>query len=57
MEPPNITVTMATELDLKSIFRMRHEVYATELGQHAENDSGRMSELALRYGECVTIEL
>ena len=44
MECPNITVTMATELDLESIFRMRHEVYATELGQHAENDSGRLTD-------------
>lgn len=31
MESPNITVAMATESDLESIFRMRHEVYATEL--------------------------
>ena len=44
MECPNITVTMATEADLESIFRMRHEVYATELGQHAENDSRRLTD-------------
>ena len=44
MECPNITVAMATELDLESIFRMRHEIYATELGQHAENDSGRLTD-------------
>lgn len=44
MEYPNITVTMATESDLESIFRMRHEVYATELGQHAENDSRRLTD-------------
>ena len=44
MECPNITVAMATELDLESVFRMRHEVYATELRQHAENDSGRLTD-------------
>ena len=44
MECPNVTVAMATESDLQSIFRMRHEVYATELGQHAENVSGRLTD-------------
>jgi len=44
MESPNITIAIAAESDLESIFRMRHEIYATELGQHAENDCGRLTD-------------
>ena len=39
-----ITLAMAAEQDMDAIFRMRHDVYATELGQHAENDNGRLTD-------------
>lgn len=39
-----ITLAMATDQDLDAIYRMRHEVYATELGQHAENENSRLTD-------------
>ena len=39
-----ITLAMATDQDLDAIYRMRHEVYASELGQHAENENGRLAD-------------
>ena len=35
-------LAVASEADRDVIYRIRHRVYATELGQHAENDSGRL---------------
>ena len=34
----------ATAEDREAIYRSRHAVYATELGQHPENDEGRLSD-------------
>ncbi len=41
---PRITLTMATAEDMDAIFRMRHRVYASELGQHEENAEGRLQD-------------
>jgi histidinol-phosphate/aromatic aminotransferase/cobyric acid decarboxylase-like protein/GNAT superfamily N-acetyltransferase len=42
--PPRerITLALATEEDREVIYRLRHDVYARELGQHARNDEGRL---------------
>lgn len=39
-----MTVALATERDMNAIFRLRHEVYARELGQHPENVDGRLTD-------------
>ena len=39
-----LTIALATACDMNDIFRMRHEVYARELGQHPENVDGRLTD-------------
>lgn len=39
-----LTVALATACDMNDIFRLRHEVYARELGQHPENVDGRLTD-------------
>ena len=39
-----ITLSVASGQDMDAIYKMRHEVYATELGQHEENPAGRLSD-------------
>lgn len=39
-----ITITLADEQDRENIYTMRHLVYASELGQHAENEAGRLTD-------------
>lgn len=41
-QTPRIVLTMAAPEDMDAIYRMRHRVYATELGQHEENAEGRL---------------
>jgi histidinol-phosphate/aromatic aminotransferase/cobyric acid decarboxylase-like protein/GNAT superfamily N-acetyltransferase len=36
------TLARATEAERETISRLRHEVYAAELGQHAPNETGRL---------------
>jgi histidinol-phosphate/aromatic aminotransferase/cobyric acid decarboxylase-like protein len=36
------SISLADEHDREIIYKMRHEVYARELGQHAENTEGRI---------------
>ncbi|HSL29513.1 MAG TPA: aminotransferase class I/II-fold pyridoxal phosphate-dependent enzyme, partial [Anaerolineales bacterium] len=43
-QPTKFSITFADELDREVIYRMRHEVYARELGQHAENKEGRITD-------------
>jgi histidinol-phosphate/aromatic aminotransferase/cobyric acid decarboxylase-like protein/N-acyl-L-homoserine lactone synthetase len=38
------TLTVATPDDREQIYRIRHRVYATELGQHAENAAARLTD-------------
>jgi histidinol-phosphate/aromatic aminotransferase/cobyric acid decarboxylase-like protein len=44
--PPigRLTLREGTDRDRPAIYRLRHEVYATELGQHAENPQGILSD-------------
>lgn len=39
-----IVLRLATETDREEIYRLRHAVYAAELGQHATNGDGRLSD-------------
>jgi len=39
-----ITVRLATPQDREEIYRQRHEIYAHELGQHAANQAGALSD-------------
>jgi histidinol-phosphate/aromatic aminotransferase/cobyric acid decarboxylase-like protein len=39
-----LVMRMADERDRETIYRMRHEVYAAELGQHSRNEAGRLTD-------------
>jgi histidinol-phosphate/aromatic aminotransferase/cobyric acid decarboxylase-like protein len=39
-----VTICVAGELDREAIYRIRHEVYASELAQHSKNPSGRLTD-------------
>ena len=39
-----ITLRLATDRDRETIYRLRHEVYARELGQHPANDAERLTD-------------
>ncbi|HSL43717.1 MAG TPA: histidinol-phosphate transaminase [Anaerolineales bacterium] len=41
-QPTKFSISLADEHDRQIIYGMRHEVYARELGQHAENSQGRL---------------
>jgi histidinol-phosphate/aromatic aminotransferase/cobyric acid decarboxylase-like protein/GNAT superfamily N-acetyltransferase len=38
------TLSLATDEDREMIYRLRHDVYACELGQHAVNGNGRLTD-------------
>ena len=48
-----IKLAMATDQDMDAIYRMRHEVYATELGQHAENEDSRLTDSLDRFNSYI----
>src|ERR1041385_4861711 len=39
-----ISICLANEQDREVIYKMRHDVYARELGQHLENKEGRLTD-------------
>ena len=39
-----MVVRLATERDRETIYRLRHEVYASELAQHSTNSAGRLTD-------------
>ena len=39
-----ITIAMGVDDDMEGIYRLRHEVYASELGQHRENEDGILTD-------------
>lgn len=41
---PPISLCVADERDRECIYALRHQVYARELGQHMENEAGRLSD-------------
>jgi len=41
---PRFEIALATEADRPAIYRLRHEVYAREIGQHAVNAQGSLTD-------------
>ena len=39
-----IVLRLATATDREQIYRLRHDIYGRELGQHAVNGDGRLSD-------------
>jgi hypothetical protein len=39
-----VAIESATPADRERIYQLRHVVYASELGQHRENDAGRLTD-------------
>src|SRR5437660_3883332 len=39
-----ISLALANEQDREKIYRIRHAIYARELGQHAVNETGRLTD-------------
>jgi histidinol-phosphate/aromatic aminotransferase/cobyric acid decarboxylase-like protein len=46
-------ISMATQADRPGIYAMRHDVYAVELGQHAQNPEGRLSDSLDTFNEYI----
>src|SRR5580692_3286798 len=54
ISPPRKTrISMATQADRPGIYAMRHDVYAVELGQHAQNPEGRLSDSLDTFNEYI----
>ena len=51
-----VTVGVATEQDLDAIFRIRHEVYAEELGQHRKNAEGRLRDRLDEFNSYIVVK-
>lgn len=49
-------VKLATPSDLPSIFRLRHQVYADELGQHATNSDGYLRDAIDEHNLYLTVK-
>ncbi len=48
-------VRMATDQDREVIYRIRHDVYAAELGQHPANQTGRLTDSLDAYNTYIVI--
>ena len=48
-DDPRIRISLATEQEREAIYRLRHDVYAQELHQHAENTQGRLTDALDAY--------
>lgn len=46
---------MANERDREVIYRMRHDVFATELGQHPTNSSGRLTDALDAFNQYIVV--
>jgi histidinol-phosphate/aromatic aminotransferase/cobyric acid decarboxylase-like protein/N-acyl-L-homoserine lactone synthetase len=51
------SVTLATIEDREEIYRIRHEVYASELGQHVENSASRLQDKLDNYNSYVIVKV
>ena len=57
-KPKNrLAVTLATVEDREEIYRIRHEVYASELGQHKENPGCRLKDKLDDYNSYVIVKV
>ncbi|HEV8543153.1 MAG TPA: histidinol-phosphate transaminase, partial [Verrucomicrobiae bacterium] len=43
-EPSKLRLALADDAGREQIYRLRHEIYARELGQYSENESGRLTD-------------
>jgi histidinol-phosphate/aromatic aminotransferase/cobyric acid decarboxylase-like protein len=50
-----LCVALGSGADREAIYRMRHAVYASELGQHSANEEGRLSDSLDGFNEYVVI--
>jgi histidinol-phosphate/aromatic aminotransferase/cobyric acid decarboxylase-like protein len=51
-----LAVGMASDADLPLIFKLRHQVYASELGQHPENTLGEIRDPVDEYNLYLTVK-
>ncbi|MBI1370153.1 MAG: aminotransferase class I/II-fold pyridoxal phosphate-dependent enzyme [Planctomycetes bacterium] len=49
-----LTIAMAEADEREAIYRLRHEVYARELGQHAVNEAGRLTDALDDFNHYIT---
>src|SRR5436190_4747328 len=42
--PSKVRIALATENERRIIYQARHNIYAQELAQHPENDSGQLND-------------
>ena len=50
-----LTMRVARAADRPAIYRLRHAVYATELGQHAENTAGELRDPLDEFNEYILV--
>jgi histidinol-phosphate/aromatic aminotransferase/cobyric acid decarboxylase-like protein/predicted GNAT family N-acyltransferase len=55
--PKKARISIATEADRQSIYRMRHDVYAVELGQHKTNVEGMLTDSLDAFNEYIVAEV
>lgn len=55
VETPPLCIRLATPLDRQRIYRMRHDVYAQELGQHACNAEGELRDALDAFNEYIVV--
>jgi len=53
-QPHRIRIALATNQDRNTIYRLRHEVYARELGQHEENSERRLQDSLDKFNTYIT---
>ena len=54
---PHLSIGVATPEDRKRISGLRHDIYAVELGQHAVNPAGRLSDNLDAFNHFITAKL
>ena len=48
-----LSISLATESDRNAIYRLRHAVYAAELGQHQQNPEGTLRDSLDDYNQYI----
>lgn len=51
----NLVIRMADDRDRETIYRIRHDVYACELGQHSPNGQGRLTDALDAFNEYIVV--
>lgn len=55
--PRGLRISIATRSEREQIYRIRHDVYARELGQHSENASGRLTDALDVFNEYIAASI